>query len=138
MYVRIAAMCVAFGCFGARAVADEPAPGGMKLLPGYEHTKRRGIDTEVGRIAKKDGLTIEYDIGGLAGNYAKNAAKNKPLWSRQQTVGKQKFDVCLDKERTLYVTVDGFANFYAKVKSDEDIADVLLMALTYGQPAERK
>jgi hypothetical protein len=138
MLTRIAvAACVAFGCFGARAIAADPAPGGMKLLPGYEHTKRRGIDTDVGKITKKDGLTIEYDIGGLAGNYAKNAAKGKPLWYKQQTVGKQKFDVCLSKERTLYVTADGFANFYAKVKTDEDIADVLLMALTYDLPAEK-
>ena len=42
-------------------------PGGIQLLEGYRHTKLRGIDTSVGTISNPGGLTINYDIGVLAG-----------------------------------------------------------------------
>src|SRR5438309_1303373 len=74
-YVVLAALLV---CFPNLVIAQIPPnqpgqfppPGNMKLLPGYVHEARRGIDSRVGVIYKKDGLSISYDIGRMAGVYA--------------------------------------------------------------------
>ena len=136
------------------ADADEPAskpsradpPGGIKLLPGYEHKSLPGIDTTNGKIWKKDGVTIEYVNGKLAGNQVEEVKKaitqtkkDSIRWYKEQTVGGQPVQLLLTKDRTLYATVPeaktgvmgGPANFKASPKSDEDLADVLLMVLTF-------
>src|SRR5262249_42950133 len=122
--------------------AEPPeGPGGIRLLPGYQHEEGRGIDTRVGRIWKKDGMEIHYDIGRLAGNYAKGKASDKDgkkLWHKEQTVAGRKIDLAMTKDRVLYVTVAGPSNFYATVKNDEDIADLLLMVLSYDEPKAKK
>ena len=40
---------------GLAMVPPSPAPGGIQLLPGWSHIRSQGIDTEVGRIWRKDG-----------------------------------------------------------------------------------
>ncbi|HET8645888.1 MAG TPA: hypothetical protein VFO85_10385, partial [Vicinamibacteria bacterium] len=65
---------------------------------------------------------------------------------KEQTVGGQPLQLLLIKDRTLYVTfpeaktgvLGGPANFKASVKSDEDLADVLLMVLTFRSEGGRK
>ncbi len=109
---------------------DKP-PGSIKLLPGYSHQALRGIDTRVGKISRKDGLTIQYDIGTLAGNYAE-ARKDEAVWFKVQVLNGQTVHVAFTNDKTLYVTfTNGPANFYATVKTEEDLADVLLMLSTY-------
>ena len=108
-------------------------PGGIVLLPGFAHQPERGIDTKVGRISQEGGLTIRYDIGALAGNYATSQVRN-PLWAREQQHGAGIAYITLDVNRSLYVTfVDGesVANFYATVRGEEDIADFLTMVLGF-------
>jgi hypothetical protein len=108
----------------------------MTLLPGYQHERLQGIDTSVGRIWKKDGLEIHYDIGRLAGNYAQSREKDKDKleWFKEQAVGGRNVQIALTKDRVLTITVAGFANFYGTVKSEGDLADMLLMVLTYDEP----
>jgi hypothetical protein len=144
MHLRatVAALAV-FGilCFsGARA--DEPAgstPGDIKLLPGYKHAKLQGIDTRVGKTWKDGGLTIQYDIGRLAGNHVKAQEKDKGLWYKEQVLAGHPVQLALTKDRTLYVTFpEATANFYGRARSDEEMADMLLMVLTYMPPAKSK
>jgi hypothetical protein len=44
-----------------------PLPGGFKirLLPGYTHEPLKGFDSIVGKIGKRDGLEIRYEIGPI-------------------------------------------------------------------------
>ena len=51
----------------ATAAGETPLPGGLaiELLPGYTHQELQGIDSTVGKLVKKDGLTISYEIGGV-------------------------------------------------------------------------
>jgi hypothetical protein len=115
----------------------DPAPGGMKLLSGYQHQKLQGIDTHVGKVWKDGGLSIQYDIGKLAGNYAKAQAKDEPLWHKEQVIGGRTLHLALAKDKKFYVTLPEWnANFWGQVKTEEDIADILLMVLTYS-PAEK-
>ena len=120
----------------ATETTDSP-PGAIKLLPDYTHQTQQGIDTRMGKIFKKGGLTIQYDIGFFAGNYAGSQQKNQRRWYKEQIINGQTVQLVRTKDRTLCVTfVEHSANFYAKVKTEEDIADVLLMVLTY-TPTEK-
>ncbi|MBS1797574.1 MAG: hypothetical protein JSS81_27370 [Acidobacteria bacterium] len=115
-----------------------PAPGNIRLLPGYVHKPEQGIDSLPGRIFKPGGLEIFYDIGKMAGNYANGALvnqKEKIAWSK--TLKVNGFDltlVCL-KDKNIYATFGEVTNFTAVVKTDEELADFLLMMTTYGDEA---
>jgi hypothetical protein len=110
----------------------DPPPGKMELLPGYHHKTGRGIDTAVGHIWKDGGITISYDIGGLAGIYVLPNQKDQNGWYREQKINNQTVRIVLTNERQLRVTfVEATANFVAVVPKDEDLADALLMILTY-------
>jgi hypothetical protein len=126
----------------SRGRADEPAdptPGDIKLLPGYKHQKEKGIDTRVGKVWKEGALAFEYDIGRLAGNAVKGQSKDNLLWSKEQIVEGHTVQLALTKDRMLYATFpQSSANFFGKVKTDEDVADMLLMVLTYVPPAKPK
>jgi len=118
----------------ASSQADAP-PGAMKLLPRYIHKTERGIDTRVGSISKPDGLTIKYDIGRLAGQYANPYSKNEYVWYKEQIVGGQKVVCVLTKQKQIIATfTDSSANFFATVETEEDVVDFLLMVLTFEAP----
>ena len=133
---------------------DEPY-GGVKLLDGYKFKRSRTIDTINGIIYRDDGgLTIEFE-SGISEGYAVNPKdKNKYIWYREQRVNGHKVMLALTKSgigtvwkpenprrsksgNILMVTFPGrfgsldAANFYAEVLNEEEIADMLLMVLTF-------
>ncbi|WP_020472657.1 hypothetical protein [Zavarzinella formosa] len=144
--MRIPSVVLALSVIGLLSVpagfAEEPAdptPGGIKLLPGYKHEKLQGIDTRVGKIAKASGFAFGYDIGKLAGDAAGSLDKDTLLWRKEQVIDGQTVRVALTKDRMLYVTfTQTHANFYGKAKSDDEVADMLLMVLTYANPVKSK
>lgn len=118
-------------------------PKGVVLLPGYEHVPGRGIDSLVGAIVKEGDLVIRYDIGPPAGNYATGRSDER-RWLQSLERGGRTIDIAMRRDRTLVVTIsrtaaaggggrEGLypANFYAVVRNQEDIAEVLLMVLGY-------
>jgi hypothetical protein len=113
---------------------DQPPPGNIRLLPGYVHRAERGIDTAVGKIAKPGGMEIQYDIGTMAGNVAAGAMqRNESLaWVKELEVDDRKIVVVYLKEGYLYANVGRIANFIATAKTNEDVADFLIMIMTYG------
>ncbi len=122
------------------ASGDDPPPGSITLLDGFKHQKMQGIDTRVGKIWKDGGITIQYDIGRLSGNYAKQQRDyqaDQLLWAKQQTWHGQPVELAMMKDRQLYVSFpERHANFYGKVQKEQDLVDALLMVLTY-LPAEK-
>ncbi len=122
------------------ASADDPPPGSITLLDGFKHQTLQGIDTRVGKIWKDGGITIQYDIGRLAGNYAEQQRTyqaDQLVWHKQQTVKAKRVQLALTKDRELFVSFpDHSANFFGKVQKEEDLVDALLMVLTY-LPAEK-
>jgi len=131
-------------------LAQDQTPGAIALLSGYKHQKIQGIDSFAGRIWKDNGLEIQYDIGGLTGNFAQQilslTSTKKATWSKEQTIRGMRVVTVLTTDRRLIVTFSALppgpgrssqgvwglpANFSAKVNSDEDIADMLLMIMTY-------
>jgi hypothetical protein len=141
----VIALTLAMAAFAAAPQAAPPAdgdsgPGGIHLLEGYQHQREQGEDSSPGRIWKEGGLTIRYDIGMLAGNYAQGRSKAERVWTKQQTVNGRRADIVKSKDGMVYVSFasekddkrgDYPANFVATVKNDEEMADLLLIALTY-------
>lgn len=111
----------------------ELPPGNIELLYGYTHTRRQGIDSRVGDISKPDGMTIRYDIGAMAGvNPDRCTYKNECLWYKRQIINGREVWLGLSKEGRAFATFPKEnANFYAQTKTPEDIADFLIMVLTY-------
>jgi hypothetical protein len=113
-----------------------PPPGGIKLLNGYVHIPLRGIDTRVGRIKKEGGLDILYDIGRLAGESVRLCLliDQSCVWYKEQQLKGGLVKIALTKDREIIATFPKTtANFIAEVKSQEDIADFLIMILTYDE-----
>lgn len=124
----------------------------ITLLPGYEHQPLQGIDSTVGRIVKKDGLTIMYTMGPVAkpgapifsGTFI-NAALAIPeaerAWLKEQAIGGRKVYAAYGEKFGLSVSVVSATegvNFTTKTKNAEEIAEVLLMALTLTEAKEEK
>ncbi len=104
----------------------------IQLLPGYTHEKKKGTDSVVGELVKKDGPTISYDIGFFGQKTLENE-----LWNKEQTLLGKKVKIVFSKQNELLVVVGVgekvYASFYTKVKSEEDVAEVLLIVLSATQ-----
>lgn len=141
-----AAVCLA--CALPANAAENPL-GGMQLLPGYVHQPLQGIDSVVGRITKKDGLTLTYEIGSLpqpgglrlGGQFSdrpKQVPPERLRWYREQVVHGQPVHLAYLKDNSLMVSfpLKGM-NVHTKVENADEMAEALLMLLTYpGPPAK--
>jgi len=130
--VRSAARAAYSKIAGSDRNLADPAPGGILLLPGYEHSSSQGIDSTVGRIQRVGGdLTIAYDIGPISGPKAEGIEQF--LWSRRQMINGQLALFVMQKDGHLTVTFErGSANFDAyPIRTEAELADVVLMLSTY-------
>jgi len=111
-----------------------PPPGNLQLLPGYEHIPHCSIDTEGGEIKKVGGIEIRYDIGVLAGNFARQVANSSDAeWIRTEQVDGDSVLIVLTNQKVIYATFQkASANFFASVGSQlSNIDDFLKMVLSY-------
>ena len=113
------------------------APRVMSLLPGYTHQQLFSGDLGRlrGKVAKRDGLVITYDIGHEAGNRARSYADGaRNAWTFS-LVGPYGDDVIVTMDepgQVGIVTIAGDANFTSEnVRTKRDLAELLAMALTY-------
>ncbi len=149
----IAFALVILGAITNVASAQTPLPGGyeINLLDGYKHEPLQGIDSIVGKLVKKDGPQIQFEIGRisegglrLGGDYV-NQAQRVPeadrLWLKEQRTGGRTIHAAYTKDLRLIVSSTGAAegaNFSTIAKTPEDVADVLLMVLTLNEPRKEK
>ena len=103
-------------------------------MPGYHHRTGQAIDVVVGTISKEGGLKIDYDMGEM------NATQCPPfcggtsdeLWRKRQVINGQTMVCVYTKKKMLVVTfLESHANFYATIKSEDQMADMLLMLVTF-------
>lgn len=151
MYRSVCVVCVVL--IGSSAVtAQTPLPGGfeIRLLPGYAHEPLRGIDSIVGKIGKKDGLQIQYEMGPIpapgfprVGGHFVNQASLVPVkdraWFKEQNTGSRTVYIAYGKDNQLVIsstsTTEGI-NFHTVAKTPEEVADAILMAVTFAQKAK--
>jgi hypothetical protein len=128
--------------------------GGIKLLDGYKIKKGRAVDAATWTIYKEGGLTIEFEAGMNEGLWADPKEKDKYVWYREQNVNGHKVMLALikpglktvwepDKPRSteagnillvtfpLGIQADNTANFKAEILNEGELADALLMILTF-------
>lgn len=111
-------------------------PGYIRLLPGYSIKPEQGVDSQVGEIVREGELSIAYDIGEMAGVYT-NVCKwcentKTQVWRKEQVISGHKAVVVFAKEKRLIVSFpETHANFYATIRSPQQMTDMLLMVLTY-------
>jgi hypothetical protein len=129
--------------------------GGLKLLEGYTLQRGSAIDAVAWTIEGKDGFRISFEAGPSEGPAAEPSEKSKYSWYREQTVNGYPVRFALVKAgvktqwessnsrglppgNILLVTFlldrnhpDHTANFCAKVANEQEIADTLLMVMTF-------
>lgn len=125
--------------------SSDPPPGGMTLLPGYTHTKKRGIDTAVGEISEPGGLTIRYDNGFLAGNVAWRMNGELPgrnvkvIWYQEQLVNGLHLYLIKGEDHSIYATFpETCSNFMAFDVNEQQLVDFLLMITTYHEKPRKE
>jgi hypothetical protein len=148
----IATIVVGFFLASPLSALDEPY-GGIRLLDGYRFERSHTFDTINGVITKTGGLRIEFESGINEGYAVEAKNKTKYIWYREQTINGHKVMFALAKRgvtpwkpevtrnptpsNVLMVTFPGrivpdqAANFYAEVANEQEIADMLLMVLTF-------
>jgi hypothetical protein len=133
-------------------LADDPPYGGVKLLEGYKYKRSRTSDTINGLIFKEGGLSIAFESGVSEGYAADPKEQKHYVWFQEQEVNGHKVflagtqpgigtrwrpEKSRGSNRILMVTFPGkfgpmdAANFYAEVVDDKEIAEMLLMVLTF-------
>ncbi len=144
--------CLTLGTFllgvmsAGPALAADARLGGMRLLEGYEHQPLQGFDSIVGKISKKAGLQISYEIGSVpkpgaprfGGQFSdrpKLTPKDQVRWYLEQTVNGQPVHLAYRKDNVLLVSFPQKGmNFSVTVRSADEMAEALLMILTYPDP----
>jgi hypothetical protein len=139
---------------GSAIHADDPPYGNVKLLDGYKYKRSHTSDTINGLIYKENGLSIVFESGINEGYAVELKMQKDYIWFRQQEINGHKVFLALTESgvgtkwepekprspnprRILMITFPGkfgpmdAANFYAEVLDEKDIADALLMALTF-------
>lgn len=132
---------------GVCVAAETDLDVGTIQLPDRWTEKRTGTkDSRMGEIARPDRtLVVHYDIGFSAGTHmaASICQKMECVWYREQMIDGHRASIGLvmtDAGRELRVTIldpdlREFrrypANFWAQVRNEEDVADTLLIAMSY-------
>jgi hypothetical protein len=143
-------LCVCAGVLllGTSASWAASPLGGMKLLDGYKHVPLQGIDSIVGEIKKEGGLKLVYEIGSipkpgqlmLGGGFIDRPQLTPDTmrrWYREQVVNGQKVHLAHRKDNVLLVSFPQKGmNVSVTVKTPEEMADALLMILTYPNPVD--
>jgi len=110
----------------------------VKLLPGYQQQEGSSLDSTGGTIWKESGLKISYDIGRMAGVYTDCDScdwTKGETWRKKQVINGQLVVFVFTKSKGLVVSFpESHANFYATVRSESELADMLLMLATFERP----
>jgi hypothetical protein len=135
------------------AAADEPY-GNLKLLDGFKYKRSNTFDTINGLIYSSSGFSIEFESGTGLGFAADPKKRTQYAVFREHTVNGNKIYLAItlpgvgtnwepknkrsrESGRIVLITFPGnmsplhAANFSAEVKSDSELADMLLMVLTF-------
>jgi hypothetical protein len=152
MKIILATLLICFLPFDLYALGQ--SFGGIRLLEGYKVKEGRAVDAATWTVFKEGGLSLEFEAGMNEGLWADVKEKDKYLWYREQVVNGHKVMLALIKPgiktvwepdnprnpelgNILLVTfplgfqADHTANFKAEIVNAQELADALLMILTF-------
>lgn len=152
---RILLSLTVFLLMSQHLCATDDALGGLKLLEGYSMKRSSAVDATVWTIEKRSGLKISFEAGASEGSWADPSERDKHSWYREQRVNgyTARFALVKDGLKTQWEPDDSrglppgnillvsfllergrpshTANFSAKVANSQEIADALLMVMTF-------
>lgn len=153
--VKFLLVIVLVSMFTASPCISSDAPDFLKLLNGYSIVRESTMDAVTWTIEKEGGLRIHFEAGFSEGMWVDQKDAHSYVWSRTQSVNGYKAFFALIKPglrtrwepknsnglppgNVLLVTflLDGersfhTANFSAKITSDQELVDTLLMVMTF-------
>lgn len=118
--------------------APEPPPGGMKLLPGYEHRPLQGIDTSVGEIVKGERVVIRYDIGPLAGDRVRPEDREKCLIYEEKRIEGQTARFCSTPTGLDVTFAESSANFFVRPENEAELRELVMMVESFRSVRSRR
>ena len=113
---------------------SSPAPGGIKLLPGYTHVQEQGSEAGVGLIVKGDRAVIRYDIDPLAGLRVDPKERDRCSVYQEQHVEDQTMRLCVSGNAFTLVFVEAGANFYGEARDQKELFSLVSMLKTFRGP----
>ena len=109
----------------------------VRLLPGYKLQLTPGIEGGYGvRIWKEAGLSIFGNTGCCFAAEASSVGEDQLQWRQEQEMNGKHVTLAYTKDQDLIVTFTDNqgsypVNFTAHVRNEHDVAETLLMVLTY-------
>jgi hypothetical protein len=100
----------------------------IQLLPGYKVETEAGMEGPHGRIWNDSGLTIRFSITGRPYGYIESPR----LWTIDQIVNGHHFFFSFNADQSMDVWIpDLGTQFDARIRNQQDLAELLLMVMTY-------
>lgn len=135
----IAILIVSMGCAATAQEASAPSTSAgirfpLRLLPGYKLQAAAGYDNgPTGKIWKENGPTINFHMGPYFPEETESIKKDQILWREEQIINGQSFTCVYTKSADLVISHQPLpvANFRAKIHSQQELAEILLMVLTF-------
>jgi hypothetical protein len=145
----IATLIVSMGCAATSQEASAPNKSAgirfpLRLLRGYKLQAAAGTDNGPnGKIWKENGPTIDFHIGPYFSEATESIRKEEILWREEQIVNGHSFTCVYTKSADLVISHQPLpvANFQAKIHRQQEMAEMLLMVLTFepkGYPVDPK
>ena len=106
----------------------------IQLLPGYKVEGRPGgIDTASARFFKDDGFSFQFSLGVHLENRANSIGNDQIEWREKQTINGRHLTCVYTKSGELVASFGDLpvTNFSAKIHTQQELAEMLLMVLTF-------
>ena len=120
------------------------------LPKGIIHRPLRGTDSRPGYFMRADSsFVIHYDIGKMAGTHMHVGRKPETTWFIEHELdGRPAFTGAWTKDGKRMITTTvmlpgndpfaGAANFFAEIRTDQDVAEFVLIVGTFARATVRK
>ena len=120
--------------------------GRVQLLSGFTEKRTGTKDSYMGQITETDSpFVIHYDLGAMAGLRMHPEKKKTCAWFKEQVIQDQRYYVGLEESgggKKIIISIvpkdkkdeSAFlypANFWANIKSEEQVVECLLTALSF-------
>ena len=126
---------------GASAETHDVHFGTVEVPDEFVFKRTGTIDSFMGTLTRKtDGFTITFDVGSMSGMYMHESHKRNWTYVRKHRIGGWPASTGLEAladGRRIATTVGDLkskqepANFWADIRKESDIADLLLIVTTY-------
>jgi len=118
---------------GNTAKENHSLPSPIRLLPGYHAEIVSGWEGGAGgKFTKQGGPSIDFQMSLHTESAVESIDKAQVVWREEQTVNGQHVVCVYTRSRELVITFPSFvANFRTKIRNEQDLAETLLMVLTF-------